>query len=133
MVTATAAPVDTAAAFVAAPKPMLDASDAELLSRYARQRDESAFSELVRRHVHLVHAAAARQSGGDAHLADDVTQAVFIVLARRAGDVAIDRLPAWLLTTARLCAKDAVRRRIRREQHEQRAASMRPTAIESAP
>jgi RNA polymerase sigma factor (sigma-70 family) len=133
MVMATAAPVDTAAAFVAAPKPMLDASDAELLSRYARQRDESAFSELVRRHVHLVHAAAARQSGGDAHLADDVTQAVFIVLARRAGDVAIDRLPAWLLTTARLCAKDAVRRRIRREQHEQRAASMRPTAIESAP
>ena len=113
--------------------PAAAATDAELLTRYARNRDEPAFAELVRRHANLVHAAAARQSVGDAHLADDVTQAVFIVLARRAGDVAIDRLPAWLLTTARLCAKDAVRRAARRAQHEQRAASMRPTANATTP
>ena len=49
----------------------------------------------------MVHAAALRQTRGDAHLADDVTQAVFIVLARRAETIAIDCLPAWLLTTAR--------------------------------
>jgi len=132
MTMATAVPANDAV--VAAPTETAAAtSDAELLSRYARRRDEAAFAELVRRHVHLVHAAAARQSGGDAHLADDVTQAVFIVLARRAPDVAIDRLPAWLIATARLCAKDAVRRRVRREQHEQRAASMRPTADHTAP
>lgn len=110
-----------------------DDTDATLLARYARGRDQAAFAAIVARHVHMVHAAALRQTRGNRHLADDVTQAVFIVLARRAGTLALDRLPAWLLVTARLCAKDAVRREARRTQYEQRAAAMKPTAYQPAP
>jgi len=39
--------------------------DAELLRRYATDRSEAAFAELVRRHVDLVYSTALRQMGGD--------------------------------------------------------------------
>ena len=44
--------------------------DAELLRRYAADRSEAAFAELVRRHLDLVYSVALRQVAGDAHLAD---------------------------------------------------------------
>src|SRR5438094_603589 len=71
---------------------MLD--DAELLRRYADDRSEEAFAELVRRHVNLVHSAALRQVNGDAYLAADVTQLVFTDLARKAGELARHRVLA---------------------------------------
>src|SRR5882724_9771270 len=46
-------------------------NDSELLRRYAEDASEEAFAELVRRHLHLVYAAAWRQTG-DAHRAEDV-------------------------------------------------------------
>ena len=58
--------------------------DAELLGRYASERSESAFTELIRRHVDLVYSAALRLAGGDIHRAQDVTQQVFTELARQA-------------------------------------------------
>ena len=58
--------------------------DAELLAGYAGQRSETAFAELVRRHINVVDATALRLAGGDAHLAQDITQTVFIELARQA-------------------------------------------------
>jgi DNA-directed RNA polymerase specialized sigma24 family protein len=61
--------------------------DSELFSSYARTRSEDAFAELVRRHVNLVYSAALRQVNGDAHLAEDVAQAVFTDLDCKASSL----------------------------------------------
>ena len=101
--------------------------DRELLERYlgGGRVGESAFAELVRRHVDMVYAAARRQLGGDAHLAEDVTQAVFTVLARRA--LRLDRrnvLVGWLYNTARYCAANARKIEARRKHHEAKGGAM---------
>jgi RNA polymerase sigma factor (sigma-70 family) len=95
-------------------------TDAELLLRYTKDRSESAFAELVQRRVNLVYSAALRESQGDASLAEDVTQAVFTELARKASS--LSRHPAlagWLYTSVRHVAANLRRsqqRRLRREQ-----------------
>ena len=97
-------------------------TDDQLLRRYVRGTDHDAFAELVRRHIGFVHAAARRQTHGDAHLADDVAQAVMIVLARRAGTVAPGAaLPSWLLAVTRHAAQNAMKIRSRQRYHERRA------------
>src|SRR5436190_10012869 len=58
-------------------------TDLQLLTRYASQRAEDAFTEIVRRHVDLVHSAALRQVRSP-ELAEEVAQAVFIELAQQA-------------------------------------------------
>lgn len=99
--------------------------DRELLRRYAVDRDEAAFTELVRRHLDLVFSAARRQVGGDLHAAEDVTQAVFADLARKAGRVARhENVAAWLYTSTRYAAAKARRGDQRRRQREQQAAVM---------
>lgn len=99
--------------------------DAELLRRYADERSEKDFAELVRRHLGLVYHAALRQCGGDAHRAQDVAQAVFTDVARKAGSLA--RRPAlagWLHTSTRFAAAQAVRGEVRRQRREQEAHAM---------
>src|SRR5688572_5204797 len=99
------------------------ASDFELLERYARARDEPAFAEVVRRHLNLVYSAAVRRVG-DRHLAEDVTQAVFVILAKKANSVRSSTpLSAWLLTTVRYAAANALKIEARRRKHEQAAAA----------
>ena len=61
--------------------------DKQLLGAYARERSESAFRELVTRHIDFVYSSALRVVNGDSHLAQDVTQTVFIDLARKAGSL----------------------------------------------
>jgi RNA polymerase sigma factor (sigma-70 family) len=96
--------------------------DAECLQSYAANRSEEAFRELVRRHLNLVHGAALRQVGGDRHLAQDVTQRVFVVLARKAGGLkAQATIAGWLYNAARLEAAKAVRTERRRRIREEKA------------
>ncbi len=71
--------------------------DEQLLGAYARERSESAFGELVTRHIDFVYSAALPVVNGDSHLAQDVAQTVFIDLARKAGSLPGDvGLAGWL-------------------------------------
>jgi RNA polymerase sigma factor (sigma-70 family) len=99
-------------------------TDQQLLRDYTERRSEAAFSELVRRHVDFVYSAALRMVR-DAHLAEDVTQAVFVALAQSARELA-DRpvLAGWLHRTAQNLAANTVRSTVRRRAREQEAAAM---------
>jgi RNA polymerase sigma factor (sigma-70 family) len=102
--------------------------DAELLRSYAATRAEADFAELVRRHLNLVYSVALRQCGGDAHLAQDVTQMVFTDLARKAAALAEHRvLAGWLFTSTRYAAAKKVRGERRRRTREQEAQTMHET------
>jgi len=95
--------------------------DLTLLRQYARDHSEDAFAALVSRHVNLVYSVALRQVR-DTHLAEEITQAVFIILARKAaslGDKTI--LSGWLCRTARYAAANALKMQMRRQQREQEA------------
>lgn len=108
--------------------------DNELLLRYAEQSSESAFAELVRRHLGLVYHAALRQVDGDAHRAQDVAQTVFTDLARKAALLA--RRPVlvgWLYTSTRYAAAQVVRGERRRRTREQAAHTMSEILSDAAP
>src|SRR5919108_2396373 len=96
--------------------------DFELMQEYAYRNSEEAFATLVSRHLNLVYSVALRQVGNP-HQAEEITQAVFIILAKKAkafrkGTI----LSGWLYQTARLTAANfrrAETRRVRREQEAQ--------------
>src|SRR5438067_723064 len=92
--------------------------DAELLRAFVEARDPEAFRQIVRRHADAVYSAALRQTGGAGSLADDVTQATFIMLARKAHRVNAAYLSGWLIKAARLAALQALRAQRRRQNHE---------------
>lgn len=62
---------------------MNESTDAELLARFAQSESEDAFAALVRRYVYLVHSVALRHTA-NAHHAEEITQAVFVILAHKA-------------------------------------------------
>jgi len=99
-------------------------TDQELLSEYAGDASEAAFSELVRRYIDLVYSAALRLVG-NAQLAEDVSQKVFLALAQNAGRLA-DRavLSGWLHGTAHNVSANAIRSEVRRRARDQEAAAM---------
>ncbi len=99
--------------------------DTELLRRYALEHSESAFAELIHRHVDLVYSAALRRAGGDTHRAEDVSQQVFSELARQARRLTNHpALAGWLYTTTRRMALHAHRTQHRWQTREQEAYAM---------
>ncbi len=106
-------------------------TDAQLLRAYAERRSDPAFAALVERHIDLVHSAA-RRMVGDAHLAEDVTQATFLALAKNAAQLS-ERpvLAGWLHRTAQNIAAQTVRTDVRRRAREQEAAAMNELLAES--
>lgn len=102
-------------------------NDQELLEQFRtgpKAPSQQAFSQLVTRHLDWVYSAALRQVR-DQHLADDVTQTVFIVLAKKAPSLRGSKpLTAWLFKVARYASLEALRAERRRKHHENKAMAM---------
>jgi RNA polymerase sigma factor (sigma-70 family) len=95
--------------------------DSALLRQYAENHSDEAFAALVTRHVNLVYSVA-RRHVGDPHQAEEVTQAVFILLAQKAVKLRHDKaLSSWLFQATRLTASNFVRSETRRHHREQEA------------
>lgn len=101
-------------------------TDHQLLRAYVETRDDSAFAELVHRHAGIVYASALRQTC-DPNKAEDVVQAVFLLLSRKASSLSESvPLGAWLFRAAAFAAKDLMKAERRRVQRDQIAYSMNP-------
>ncbi|MBU6399162.1 MAG: sigma-70 family RNA polymerase sigma factor [Verrucomicrobia bacterium] len=99
-------------------------TDWELLQAYAHQRSEQAFATLMQRHLALVYSAALRQVV-DPALAEDISQAVFVLLARKAGSLPPSAvLCGWLFRTTRFVARAAMRTEQRYRRRQQEAVAM---------
>jgi len=111
---------------------MNEMDDIELLREYASNGSEAAFTILVNRQLGLVYATALRQVG-DPHLAEEVTQAVFIVLARKAPTLQKGKtLSGWLYRTTHFAASDALKIQYRRKRRENEAAQMDTTSADTS-
>jgi RNA polymerase sigma factor (sigma-70 family) len=97
---------------------MHEMDDMALLREYATRNSETAFEALVSRRVNFVYSAALRQIR-DPHLAEEVTQAVFIILAQKAGRIPGKTvLSGWLFKTTRFAALAHRRAAAKRRQRE---------------
>ena len=93
-----------------------------LLRRYAQEDSQDAFAALTARYLGLVYSVCLREVH-DPELAQDVTQAVFLLLARTAPAFrSKTALPGWLFRTARFAAQNARTREQRRRHYEEKAA-----------
>src|SRR5438445_8524400 len=105
-------------------------SDQQLLHEYVDGGSERAFQSLVQRHVDLVYSTALRRLG-DAGLAEEVTQNVFVALARKAPFLARDAsLAAWLHKTTLLEARHGLRTELRCKRREETAVALGTTMKE---
>ena len=98
--------------------------DRELLDEFVKKRSQSAFHDLVTRHLPVVYSAA-RRMVRDTHLAEEVAQSVFATLAQKAETIRPPQvLGGWLYNTTRHLAMHAVRTEQRRREREQIACAM---------
>ena len=105
--------------------------DAEaLLAEFSAARTDEAFAEVVRRYAAMVFAVCLRVCG-NAHDAEDATQAAFLTLAVQCkSGKPVKRLGPWLKQVATRAALDVRRARKRRDTHEQRHATQRTHEVE---
>ncbi len=100
---------------------MDELDEIELLRRFVEQQSEADFAALVQRQINLVYSAALRQTRNP-HSAEEVTQAVFVVLARKAGSLLrLGTLTGWLYQATRLTAANYLRTESRRARRDQEA------------
>jgi uncharacterized protein (TIGR03435 family) len=111
---------------------MAEMDDIDLLAAYSARGSEAAFTALTERYVRLVYSAALRQVR-DPHLAEEVTQVVFVLLARKAqtfrkGVI----LSAWLLRATRFTCTNLLVSQYRRVRREQQAVQMQTTSTDDS-
>ena len=100
---------------------MPELDDHQLLAEFAQAGSEEAFDALVGRYVNLVYSTAFRFAR-DPHHAEEITQAVFVILARKAGRLSSRViLSGWLYQVARLTAANFMKGEIRRQHREHEA------------
>src|SRR5262249_8371868 len=93
-----------------------EGSDGELLQRFAAGREDDGFTALLQRHGPMV-LRLARRVVGDWQVAEDVFQATFLTLARKAHTIRRpESLPCWLHSVAFRLALRARRSRLRRQE-----------------
>src|SRR6266699_2603354 len=110
---------------------MMDMEDSELLREFAERGSDAAFTTLVQRYADLVYSTALRQLR-DPHLAQEVTQTVFCLLARKARSLCNrTALVGWLYRAACFAAADALRTERRRRERERKAAQMEIQATDT--
>src|SRR5260221_14340772 len=97
----------------------------QLLRCYARDGSEDAFRQLVERYIELVFSTALRRAAGDVSLAQDITQIVFMALARKASSLSRSAtLGGWLHRHTCFVASTVMRTNRRRQEREKQAAEM---------
>ena len=107
-------------------------NDWELIQRWTKHQDQAAFATLVGRYLAFVHGCARRQLG--ATLAQDATQAVFLILARKAPTFRSDLiLSSWLFRTTGFVVAQLRRQEARRRDIESEAATMLTPFQENSP
>mgnify|MGYP002346512987 CR=1 FL=1 len=107
-------------------------TDAELVAAYGASRDEAAFGEIVSRHGPMIYRVCLGMLG-DPHEAEDCSQAVFVVLVRKARSLRkSEDLAAWLYGVARHVSLRAVEARANRAKREEGAAMIRQASQEGS-
>jgi len=100
---------------------MQELDDITLLREFTERNSEEAFASLVQRHINKVYSVALRHTRNP-HSAEEITQAVFVILARKAKQLRKGVIvEGWLYETARLTAMTFIRSEIRRARREKEA------------
>ncbi len=104
------------------PKTAMSLTDDQLLRRFVRDQDQEAFRQLIHRHAGMV-LATCRRELGDATLAEDASQAVFLLLSQKAKGLQKEgSLASWLFSASRLICRNLKRQNLRREHYEVQAS-----------